>query len=71
LLRDFEDELEVYTKVELVIKILNKCKLSGNPGNDLLVMYTDLLNGGIVKPSELESVQAWLLDLERLGILSN
>jgi hypothetical protein len=66
LLADFEDELDCYLQVHRLLAILDDCQLSGEPTNDLPLMYEALRELEIVNDQELRAVEAWLTDLEEI-----
>jgi hypothetical protein len=66
LLEDFKDEIDCYLEAKNLINILDECKLSGKPCEDLLVMYKQLHEHDIVVAEELQSVQTWISDLKNL-----
>lgn len=58
-LKDFSDEVSMYTSFYEVIEALDNCNLSGEP-NDLLIMYQALEKIGVVKSEEIKTVELWL-----------
>jgi hypothetical protein len=66
-MKDFEDEVPVYLNTNEVISILNSCDLTGDPFADIHKMYKKLNMNNIVIDDELDSLSAWVKDLE--GIL--
>lgn len=71
LLTDFTQELEVYTRTNQVIDILDTCQLTGSPQEDLLTMYEALHSHGVVEDRELSAVNAWLADIYALGVITS
>ena len=70
LLKDFEDEIEGYLGNEKLRQILEDTELLGGPMNyraDLMSVYKNLIDGGLLKNSELESLGNWLDDVHAAG----
>ncbi len=68
-LGDLELEIEAYLHVhkipEIIKPVLSKHK---SPAQNLLVAYQALEQANLVQPEELKLLQAWLSDLDTLGI---
>jgi len=69
LMKDFHDEVEVYMKAGLVIDVLDQLSLSGDACEDLKAMYQILYEYSVVSEHEIKSVDAWIADLQFLGVL--
>ena len=67
LLKDFEDEIEMYLQVHRVVEILESVSLSGTPLAWLGQVYEALLNENIVKSQEIIGIEKWQKDLDRFG----
>lgn len=67
ILRDFEQEIEVYLRAGEVIDLLESTPLEGRADADLRTMYQALAGAGIVRAEELHAVDAWLDDLAALS----
>lgn len=68
LLKDFELEVPGYLKNQLIIDILNSIAFSGSTGNRLYQAYDCLKREKIVKEEELNLVENWLKDIDKLQI---
>jgi hypothetical protein len=66
LMSDFIDELPCYTQVNRLIELLDKCELTGHPHEDLYTIYEVLYKAGIVKREELDGINAWIKDFEKI-----
>lgn len=70
LLKDFEEEIEGYLGNEKLRQILEDTQLLGGPTNyraDLMSIYENLIVGGLLKKSELLSLENWLDDIHAAG----
>ncbi len=67
LMKDFQDELEVYTKASGVINVLDQLPLSGDACRDLKAMYQALHEHNVVNEHELNAVDAWITDFLSLS----
>ncbi|HEY3285448.1 MAG TPA: STELLO glycosyltransferase family protein [Armatimonadota bacterium] len=69
LLRDFQDEVPGYLNNTRLMELLSGLSLgSGDTKADLRLCYTALVDAGIVPAEELNLVDAWLTDLQQLGL---
>lgn len=66
LLKDLADEVPVYTELPRILDTLASAHLTGDPMNDLAVMYADMERIGAVTAAECTGVDAWLQDLESM-----
>lgn len=67
LMTDFSQELEVYQKVDEIIKILNDLPtLKGSVEEMLLRVYKELVNRQLFDNEELEIVKVWLKELKNI-----
>ncbi|NNJ56817.1 MAG: DUF288 domain-containing protein, partial [Bacteroidia bacterium] len=66
LLVDLKHELEMFETVHLLTKTLNETELGEDKCENLLSVYTNLANVGIVEDAELAIVEAWIEDIRRL-----
>jgi len=62
LLDDFNSEISMYLQTSKLIDILQSIKLEGKK-EDLLTIYKELFNNGIVDSSELDILSEWLLSM--------
>lgn len=67
LMKDFEDEIECYTKTHGVVSVLSTLKLRGEVHQDLVTAYEALVYAGLIDRKELDMLQAWLIDLEKVS----
>jgi hypothetical protein len=68
LLRDFKDEIGLYTRTEEMINILNAWQSDKPSFKDRMQeAYELLVKYGFFKPSELDVLQAWFDDLSKLN----
>lgn len=65
LLKDFADEVSMYTTFYQVIEVLDKTSLNGTT-SDLQVMYNALAEAQIVQPNECDTVRSWLTEYEKI-----
>jgi len=65
LLRDLVDEVPVYTQTPEALDAMAAAALTGNPVEDLPVLYGELERIGVVTADERRGVDAWLTDFER------
>jgi hypothetical protein len=71
LMRDFEDEVDGYLRNKELVKILAELDLepgSGHQGENLRSCYEALVAREFFPEKELTLVNAWLSDLEKIGI---
>lgn len=61
LMKDFNDEIDLYTKTEKLIKSLDLISLSGDVKTMLYQVYKNLIELGFFKKSELDILYHWLL----------
>jgi len=66
LLKDLADEVPVYTELPRILDTLASADLTGDPMNDLEVMYADMERIGAVTAAERTGVAAWLQDIESM-----
>jgi hypothetical protein len=67
LMRDFRDEIPVYTRVLDVVSELEDVRLPEDPLDGLAEIYGRLAKRGIVRAEELRGVEAWSRDVRELG----
>lgn len=63
LLSDFQSEIPCYLFASKIIETLDKAKLSDSPEDNLLKIYSKLIQLDIVKKQELSSLKNWIKDL--------
>jgi hypothetical protein len=66
LLTDLKHEMEIFETVHLLIDTLNSMKLSENKAQNMREVYKALSDVGIVENTELDILEAWLLDVASL-----
>ncbi len=66
LMRDFRDEVECYLGVKTIVDILEAIQLNGDPVSMMMAVYENLVSKGCVKSSELETLNSWINDVERI-----
>ena len=69
LMKDFEDEVPGYLKNETIAGILTAAVLAPGPQNvvgNLIRCYESLTKAGIFQDTEMQSVRAWVADVEPL-----
>lgn len=59
-MRDFTDEIEVYTQTETLLTLLKNISLKGDLKKMLLSVYKELARNGIVKEMEISALSKWL-----------
>jgi hypothetical protein len=62
-MKDFVDEIQMYSDVLKTIEVLDGCCLSGNKIENLNTLYTALVNASIVNKKELEILNQWNIEL--------
>ena len=70
LIKDFEDEIEGYLGNESLRIVLENTPIIGGSKSfipDLITVYRALVEAGYLKPSELDSLHAWIGDLRSVG----
>jgi hypothetical protein len=70
LIKDFEDEIEGYLGNEGLRIVLENTPIIGGFKNfipDLITIYLALVDAGYLKPSEIDSLRAWIQDLRSAG----
>lgn len=67
LMKDFKDEIPMYTESVNIINILDDLELKGALSDKLLQTYEQLASENIVKKEEIYSVKSWVDDLNNLG----
>jgi hypothetical protein len=65
-LRDFVDEIPVYTEIEKLTTALNSVKLSGSFENKLIQIYTKLISENILVKQELELLNLWIKQVSQI-----
>jgi len=63
-MRDFVDEIPLYTNVLKTINILDKIRFTSSKQSNLIKVYTELANNNIVKKEELDILNVWLSSLK-------
>jgi hypothetical protein len=59
-LRDFEDEMELFLGSDAIVEtLLNLDLTSLTKGQALLSCYESLVKFGVIKPEEIQILQAW------------
>lgn len=66
LMRDFTDEIECYRDVRGIVDLLDAMQLTGSPTENLLKVYTGLIEADYVHRDELSFVSAWIDDLHTI-----
>lgn len=66
LISDFQSEIPCYLFANKIITTLDKMRLSESPDDNLLKIYSKLIQLDIVKKQELLSVKNWVRDLDRI-----
>jgi len=66
LLKDFNDEIECYLNTNTVIEKLDSLELNGNSCDMLKACYQCLIQNEMVKESEMELLDFWILDLKKI-----
>jgi len=69
LMRDFRDEIPMYTDVVSIVELLDKLSFSGSLLDSLVQVYENLFERQIVKKSELAAVNAWAKGFQKLGFV--
>lgn len=67
LLKDLESELEMYKTIDSLLSVLDSLSLGSDKSENLLIVYEQLLRKDIVKPAELDLLEAWLDDIKKIG----
>jgi len=65
-MRDFVDEIPLYTNVVKTINLLDKMKFTSSKQDNLIKVYTELAKNNIVKGEELDILNVWLDTLKGL-----
>ena len=63
LLRDFKEEIELYTKVDDLLEALENLKLNGGIDDMLLHTYQVLISKSFFQPKEIKIVREWLKEI--------
>lgn len=66
-IEDFKSEIPCYVLANKIIDILDNMSLSDNPSDNLIKIYTKLIDNGITKPKEMISLKGWLKDIYSLS----
>ncbi len=66
LMKDFDDEIEIYLNIKAIIKILDEIKLEGDYKENLKSIYKELERNNYIKSDELTICEAWLNDLNSI-----
>jgi hypothetical protein len=64
-LKDLVDEYSMYANVGKVLDILDKLVFSGDAKNRLHLVYSVLVEEGIVQRGELLILEAWIRELDK------
>ena len=67
LIEDFKSEIPCYVLANKIIDILDNMSLSDNPSDNLIKIYTKLIDNGIANAKELISLKGWLKDIDSLS----
>ncbi len=67
LMQDFRDEIPMYLNVVTIVERMESLTLTGTPLENLSQLYRALFEDNIVEESELQAVDAWKDDLNKLG----
>jgi hypothetical protein len=62
-MKDFVDEIQMYSDVERTVEILDRCHLGENKVQNMNHIYISLVNNGIVSERELEILDAWNMEV--------
>lgn len=65
LMRDFRDEVECYLNTKPIVNLLGSLNLSSEPVTNLMAVYDNLAENGLISAKELIILQAWLSDLKK------
>lgn len=66
LMKDFADEIPMFTYVENIVEMFNSLNLTGSMTENLYIIYELFYKEGIVKAEELVSVSSWIKDIINL-----
>lgn len=69
LIRDFEDEIPGYLGNERIRQVLEATEIRGGLGfalDDILTLYSALVNAGFLHISEISTLEAWISDVQGL-----
>jgi hypothetical protein len=58
-MKDFKDEIQMYSDVLKTIEILDGCSLKGSKIENLTTLYLSLVKGNVVNEKELEILDVW------------
>lgn len=65
LMKDFESEIPCYTQITNLVSCLDSLSLTNDPSDNLVKVYSELTNLGIVSKDELPMIKAWVADISR------
>ncbi len=65
-LDDFKDEIDCYLHIKPIVQLLDSLSLSGDYHRDLRTVYSALLRNRFVAENELQTLDAWLSDLDSI-----
>jgi len=71
LMRDFREEIEGYVGYERFVEVLEATPIAGGVDallDDLRVLYAALVDAGFFTCDELPILDAWIADMETLGV---
>lgn len=63
-MKDFIDEIPLYTNVIKIISILDSLTLTSNKFENMIIIYNELFKNGIVKKEELDILSVWIETLK-------
>jgi hypothetical protein len=66
-LKDFEEELPIYLRIQDFIKVLETTKLTGSLEAKMIRIYAALAKEGLVKDEELDVLKLWLNEVGRIS----
>jgi hypothetical protein len=66
LLKDFEDEIPGYLLNDKIVKILQELKLNGDVFENMKDCYLELIDNNIMPLKEINSLNAWIRDLQKI-----
>lgn len=70
LMKDFQDEISMYLNTPAIIKMLDNIVLKGSGLQKLFSVYVEFEAHGFVSRIELDALEGWISDMERIGLLS-
>lgn len=66
LMKDFEDEIAGYLHNEKIAQILGDLKLNSDICGNMIKCYDSLIKADIVNPKEMDSLNQWIDDIEKV-----